>query len=317
MKQFVINKMYMNKGEDKTFDYVIGILIMMIGYRIVKNGIVPYANAEISFIQIWIPSLKIALCLLLSFGCYYIMKFYFNINKYREEEYVLDALLLGLLLPVHTPIPIIMISIFAMTILGRYCFHGMVSPVLIGMIVAFGSSILFHILNYNIDDCLQIFTKTVSLKEYSVFDSWIGTLEETISQTSPFLCMIALIFLILKKSIKWRISVYFIVSYLCLLLISNFFISTTLVEILKSLAVGNILFLSIFVATDKRSTPVTNSGQILFASLLALVTYLGTYFFSPFFTMIVSTLLVTFLVPIFDYFGNYYQIKCYHELKRL
>lgn len=317
MKQFVTSKIYMNKEKDRDFDYLIGMLIVMIGYRIIMVGIVPYANAEISFAQIWLPSLKIALCLLLSLGCYYIMKFHFHINQYREEEYLLDALLLGLLLPIHTPIPIIIVSTLSMVLLGRYCFQGILSPVLIGMIVAIGSSILLHILNYNIDNFLQLFTKTVSVRESSLFDVWIGSVEELISQTSPILCMIGLIFFIFKKSMKWRIPIYFIVSYLCLLLISNFFISTTLVEILKSLGVGNILFLSIFVATDKRSTPVTNSGQILFASLLALLTYLGTYFFSSFLAMIVSMLFVTFLVPIFDYFGNYYQIKCYHELNKL
>lgn len=320
MKIFLLQK-NLYKNDDKTFHYMIEMLIVMIAYRILKDGILPCLNGA-SFLELLLPIFLILSCILLSYGAYYIGEHYLSFNNYQEEECLIDGILLGLLLPIHTPILMICLAVFITVIIGRYMYPGQpfLAPVLLGIVSTIVASIglsFFEITNEISIRLLFEYTELINVHELSATSIWSGFVGEWISKTSSVLCIIAFFYLLFKKAIKWRISLYFVGSYLLLFVVSNFFIPRTIIEIVKNLGAGNLLFLALFVATDQRSTPVTFSGQILFACLLSLFTYIGSFFFTPFVAMILSILLLNLLVPLFDYFGNYYQLKYCSQFKEM
>lgn len=314
MKQFLLQKnLYKNYYDDKTFHYIIETLIIMIAYRILKDGVLPCLNGS-SFLELLLPVFLILACILLCYGAYYIGEHYFSSNHYQEEECFIDGILLGLLLPIHTPILMILLAVFMTVIVGRYLYQGqfILVPVLVGIISTIVVSVILRFFDITNEISIRLlfeYTEFINVHELSATSIWSGFVGDFISKTSSLLCIMACLFLILKKAIKWRIPIYFVGSYILLFVISNFFIPRTIMEIVKNLGSGNLLFLSLFVATNQRSTPITFSGQILFGCLLGLFTYIGSYFFTPFLSMILSILLLNLLVPVLDYFGNYYQLK--------
>ncbi len=314
MKQFLLQKnLYKNYHDDKTLHYMIETLIVMIAYRILKDGMLPCLHGA-SFLELLLPIFLILACILLSYGAYYIGERYLSKDHYQEEECLIDGILLGLLLPIHTPILMILLAVFMTVIVGRYLIQNqlILVPVLIGIISTIVVSMILRFFDITNEISIRLlfeYTELINVHELSATSIWSGFVGDFISKTSSILCMMACFFLIGKKAIKWRIPVYFVGSYILLFVISNFFIPRTIIEIVKNLGAGNLLFLALFVATNQRSTPVTFSGQILFGCLLGLFTYMGSYFFTPFLSMILSILLLNLLVPLLDQFGNYYQLK--------
>ncbi len=314
MKEFLLQSGPYIKPKEKQPNHLFIALIIMIFYRFFNEGMIPYFKGEILLLESFLPILLMLACILLSYGFYYIGEHFIKSNQYQKEECMIDGILIGLLLPIHTPIIILCLSIFITIIIGRYFYHNslFVVPSLIGIIGALGFSVWLSLCHFETTNSVRLlfeFTELLDFNTISLTTLWIGFKGTLITKTSSLLCLILFLFLILKKAIKWRIPAYFIGSYFILLVISNLFIPNTLIGILKSLGTGNLLFLAIFVATDQRTTPVTHSGQILFACFLATMTYIGTYFFTPFLSMILAIIITNFLVPLFDYFGNYYQLK--------
>lgn len=320
MKEFMIEKgPYLEEKKDTSNHIVIQGLLSMVAYRILKEGMIPYWEGSISFIQVFLPIFLFGATILLCYGCYYVGEHFLTEEReYTEEECLIDGILLGLLLPIHTPIFIILISVFSTVIIGRYFYSGktLFVPSLIGIISSLGIVIWCSLCSIQTPSIIRLlfeYTEGVTLDSFSIFSIWTGLIGSWISKTSPILCVIILLFLIFQKAIKWRIPIYFIGCYLLLFVFQYFYFPITPIQIVKWLGVGNVLFLSIFVATDPRTTPVTTSGQILFALFLAIFTFYGNYLFSPFLSMILAILILNLMVPFLDYFGNYFRLKYCNE----
>lgn len=316
MKTFLFDRgPYLEESKNSFYHTIIQVLIIMIAYRIVKEGMVAYWMGEISSIEVLLPILFIIACILLSYGCYYLGEhFLVEHPRYQSEESLIDGLLLGLLLPLHTPIGILVIAVFMTVFVGRYFYpkRTFFTPSLIGILSAFGCSIWFSLCEFSKASVIRLlfeYTEWTSTSSMSLSSLWLGFVGEWISKTSPILCFFALCYLIFKKAIPWRIPIYFIGSSFLLFLWYHFFIPITLIDIAKWFGTGNILFLAIFVATDRRTVPVTDSGQILFAIFLAFGTYYGSFYLTSFLAMIISLLILNLFTPLFDYFGNYYGLK--------
>lgn len=313
MKEFVSEKNpYIKKETDKTFHYFIFSLIFCIGYRLIKEGAIPYWTGNASFYEMFLPALLVLSTILLSYGCYYIGEHYIK-SEYEEEECLIDGILLGLLLPIHTPVFIIIMSVFMTVIIGRYFYNGkpFFAPVLVGIVSAVGFSIWISICNIDASYHTLLFeyTELLNVEDLMHYDIWTSFIGAWVSKTNPILCVTLFSFLIFKRVIKWKIPVFFIIFYLLLLLFSNFFIPTSITEIIKLFDSNNLLFIIVFIATDQRTTPVTGIGQFLFALLLAFFTFIGSHFWNPFLAVILSILLLNLFVPLLDYFGNYCQLK--------
>jgi len=313
MKQYIKTKNICNYNQkDQTYQMFMKVLLIMILYRIMKTGIFPFVLGEITILELLLPILLIIVCILLCYGGYYIGEKYLAKNQYKEEECLIDGILLGLLLPIKTPFWIILIAVFLTIFIGRYFYDGVPigMPSLIGILGSISLCIwlqICHLDSLNINSILLEFTQEYPLNQISIVSIYLGGIGEWISKTSPILCILA--FLYLRKNIKWRIPIYFIGTYLILLVFSNYFISNSWIDIFKSIGVGNILFLSLFCGTDMRTTPVTNAGQIVFAVFLGIFTYIGTFFFTSYLAIILSILISNLFTPLYDYFGNYYELK--------
>ncbi|MCI9233917.1 MAG: RnfABCDGE type electron transport complex subunit D [Bacilli bacterium] len=321
MKQYINAKNICNYNQkDNSYQLLMKVLLIMILYRIIKIGIFPFLLGKISIFESFLPVLLILSCVLLCYAGYYIGENFLYQNRYKEEECLIDGILLGLLLPIKTPFWLILIAVFLTIVIGRYFYDGIPigMPTLIGILGVVGFSVWFqicHIENINMNLILLEFTESYQQKQMSVASIWLGEVGEWISKTSPILCILA--FFYLKKNIKWRIPVYFIGTYLTLFIFSNYFVSNSWIDILKNLGTGNLLFLSLFCATETRTTPVTNIGQILFAVFLGIFVYIGTFFFTSYLSMILAILISNFLTSLYDYFGNYYELKYCSEYGNL
>lgn len=321
MKQYVSEKNICDYNRnEKTHYALIKVLMVMILYRLMKESFFPLIHGTIRILEFFLPILFILSCVLLCYGGYYIGEHFLFQNRYKKEECLIDGILLGLLLPIKTPFWLIMIAVFLTILIGRYFYNGIPigMPALIGILGNIGFSIwlqICHLESTGTDLVLLEFTQSYQLYQLSIIDVWLGNVGEWISKTSPILCILG--FLYLKKYIKWRIPIYFVGTSITLLILSNYFVSNSVIYILKWLGSGNILFLALFCTTDTRTTPVTDIGQILFGVFLGIFTYIGNFFFTPFLALILSILISNFFTPFYDYFGNYYELKYCSEYKNI
>lgn len=321
MKKYIKEKQfYQYSKEDYSFRLFINVLFVMILYRIIREGILPFVKNQISVLELFLPLLFISACVLLCYGGYYIGEHFIAKKLYKKEECIIDGMILGLLLPIRTPIWLLVIIIFLTIFIGRYFYTNILlgMPVLIGILGAIGLSVwlrICHLETTAVNNLLLEFIEGYQLRNLSMADIWLGNIGNFVSKTSPILCVFG--FFYLRKNIKWRIPVYYIGTSLLLLILSNYFIDNSWNDILKWLGSGNLLFLALFCATDKRTTPVTNTGQMLFAIFLSITTYIGSFFFPLFLSMILAILLSNFLTQLFDYFGNYYELKYCNEYKNI
>lgn len=320
MKQFVLKKEICHyETKDTSLQLLFKFLLVMILYRIIKEGFLPFINGSISFLELGLLILLIFGCILLCYGGYYIGE-HFIAKRYKEEECLIDGMLLGLLLPMKTPVFLIILAVFFTIFIGRYFYDGIPIgvPALIGILGVLGFSIwlqICHLENYSINSIILELIGYYPLKTISLSDIWLGNVSVMVSKTSPILCLLSLFYF--RKNIKWRIPIYFIGTCLLLFIFSNYFISNSWMDIFKWFGSYNLFFLLIFCVTDRRTTPVTDVGQILFAIFLGIVTFIGSFFFNSFVAMILSTLISNFLTPLYDRFGNYYQLKYCNEYHNL
>ena len=115
---------------------------------------------------------------------------------------------------------------------------------------------------------------------------------------TPILPIIMFIYLFHKKSIKYIIPFNIILIYT---------ITMTLIGVLHGLSLwyplfyltGNIIFLSIFIATDYINTPLIYEGQVIYGIIIGMLTSLIS-FIVPELSISISILIGTLLTPLID-----------------
>ena len=282
MKKFIImDGPYIQNSKDKTLHYIIEVLLVMIIYRLLNEGIVPYFKGSISFMEIFLPFLIVCASILLFYGFFYIGKLFLKF-KYKTEECIIEGMIFGLVFPLHASILIMCISIFATVIARRFYETEKVNPLSIGLVT------------------LLLFLK------------WSNFNNDLLLNINFYLCLVSILFLTYKKSLKWRIPIYFIGTYFIMTIFSSIMLGYII-----TFEITNLLFFSIFIVSNKKTTPITNSGQIIFSLSLAIFTFFGSYFMTSIFAMLLSSLLLNSMTSLFDYFGNYYGLKYCNEFEIL
>ena len=141
--------------------------------------------------------------------------------------------------------------------------------------------------------------KSGALPETGLFDMFIGHMAGCIGEVSALLLLAGGIILILKKVITWHIPVSFIATvYLVTLIFPAGGINPFDFALYQILSGG--LFLgAIFMATDYATSPVTNSGRIVFGIGCGLITvfirYFGGYPEGVTFAILIMNLLVWYI----------------------
>lgn len=108
----------------------------------------------------------------------------------------------------------------------------------------------------------------------SMLDLFIGRIPGCIGEVSKIAILLGLVYLLIRKTITWHIPVTMIVSFMAF---TGLFGS----DPLQGVLMGSVLFGAVFMATDYVTSPMTRTGQMIFAAgaglLIALIRAFGGY----------------------------------------
>lgn len=311
-------------------------LIPIIIYSFYRNGIIPYQNNLTGIYGLFYPILSLLVASLTSFIIEFLHQIIFT-KRRKKEDIIYDiknnysfipGLLVGLLLPYGSTIPVIFIGAFSATIIGKLLFGGFgtntLNSTLIGILVvvaAFGSLNSLHLSDNvyvsgnaaisNITDINTNVKYNELVTQYGGLDNLlIGNIPGSPAEICSIICIVSFIFLALTKSIKWRISLTTILTVLGLTtiygLVNSYPIWYGLIHILS----GGLLFVSVFIATDSVTTPVTKMGMNLFGIALGVLIVLFRTI-TPYYleSIIFSILILNMIVFLIDDLALQYKHK--------
>ena len=248
MKKFnVIDGNYIKDKDNtnKIYNRLLYCLIIMIIFSFYKNGILPVIKGSGKLIDI----LRItALLVLPSFIClltHYLYQIIKKDKKYSNYSSILiPGVIISLIMPINTPIYLIIIASIVTSLSKLFIKY--LNPSLVGYLII----IMF-------------------LKGNNNFES-----------ISSLICIISFVYLIIKKAIKWRISVSYVITIFILSIVIDVNISLNL-----------LLFSAIFIATDSPTSPITNYGQIIGGIILGIITIIIRYLTNFYADVVISILI--------------------------
>lgn len=300
-------------------------LIPIIIFTFYIKGIVPFReNGEILDL-LWI-FITLSVTTLVSFITEILFQLIFT-KRRKKEDIIFDikhnysfmtGLLVGLLLPYGVNILVMVVATLSATVIGKLLFGGFgnntFNPALIGILIAillFGGSYSKLSQEYNYkSECreetrLDLCAEKLDIDGITYYDE--GTSPADIS---PLLCIIALVFLIITKSIKWIIPIFYISTAFIIAISFGIYHSIDLINSIYHLICGGLLFYAVFISTDSVTTPVTKTGQILLGISLGVLTMLfklsTPYFYEA---TIFSILILNMFTKLFDKIGLMFKQK--------
>jgi electron transport complex protein RnfD len=318
------------KSKDTTNKIMIRLLISLsplILFSFYKNGIIPFIKGYVGVIGLFYPLIFIILGVLSSFIFELIYSLIFKKNEYKEylkESYsIFPGLFLSMILPLNTPIYILIIGVFV-AILSKILSGGfgknIFNPALIGylfIVIIFSSnfSTSTYFNKYELDTISSATPLTNSslitgigsyddlIKPYGrLLNFFIGTIPGSLAETSALLCLIGFIYLTITKTIKWRIPVIYVSTVFLLTYVIGSKLGAGLYYPLFQILSGGLMFGSIYMATDPVTSTVSPIGQILQGLFLGILTVLFRFIGTE--GVAFSILIMNLFVPLLDKIGS-------------
>ncbi len=216
------------------------------------------------------------------------------INIFSKNHILILSILLSILTINLEIIPIIILSVI--TTIFKNIFNLNNKAILISIILINLYKIYYLHIDLPLNTIANIPTYDDINKYASIKDYLLGL---NIYYITPILPIITFIYLFHKKSIKYIIPVNIILIYTITVTLIGVLHGLSLWYPLFNIITGNIVFLSIFIATDYINTPLTYEGQVIYGIIIAL--FLGVLrFITPELAISISILLGTVLTPLID-----------------
>ncbi len=247
----------------------------------------------------------------------YFKKFIFNYS------YV-SGLLVALLLPVGTPMWVVMITSFGATFVFKNVFGGfggnIFNPAIIGRIFAqlcfsaelktfLGEKPLDFTINTGASITSTLFSGTDvfninnSITQISTLDMFLGKYFGTLGETFAFLLIIIGIYLIVRRIIDWRVPTFFIgtifVTYLLMAACQGMGVDSFEFAF-RAIMAGGVLFGGVLCLTDPVTSPVNRTGKIIFATGAAFITMMIRFFAAAPEGVAYSILIMNMVTPLID-----------------
>lgn len=301
-------------------------LTPLIIFSFVKNGILPFAADETNFWGLLRPLLFIlsgGLMSILAEGLW----FYFveKITNFKEllktvwlSYGVIVGLLLAMVLPLNTPFYALWFGCIMGNIVFKMLFggfgHNVFNPALIAyaiVMVSFGGFTTMNpieIVNNVSATPLGVFrdgmfslTQAGFLTDFGNFwNFFLGTIPGAVAETSSMFCVLAFVYLVIRKTINWRVPVIYVgtvfVLFLTVGLINDLGVWYPLYQVLS----GGLLFGAVFMATEPVTTPRTPNGKVIFAIGLGVLTVLMRLYGKMVEGVATSILFMGLFVPVID-----------------
>ncbi len=310
MQESFIKKGPFIRGKNRTTKMMFHLLLALlpiIFFTFYKNGIYPFMQKKTDMLGLFYPLIFLFISTSTSFISE-VLYAKFVLKKENVREYIYHSfsffpgLFLGLILPLHTPIGVVILGAIFATIIGKMIYggfgHNIFNPALVGRLfiitcyaATFSSNVYLN--PYEVDTITSATPLTnVSLQEVGSYetlvapygnlvDFFIGTIPGAVGETSSFLCLLAFFYLSFKKVIKWKIPFFYVLTvFIITTIIGNiqgFGIWYPLFQILS----GGLMFGAVFMATDPVTSPTTPIGQILYGLFLGILTVIFR-FLTPF-----------------------------------
>ena len=233
--------------------------MLLIGYGIYKNGLIPYINEYSNIIEF----LKIILIPFISLGIGALFdKIYNNKNMYSNSFY---SLLFCMIIPYETNIILYLLFLVILLFLYNYLEKMKIDSNLNIIAVAKLLLILITIIfkNYTYKNPLE----SSALFQYSFIDSLMGHNISGIFTSNVILIFMAFFFLCSDEYYKKDISINSYGIYLLTLLIYTF-ISQDITFLLRNMFSSNVLFGLVFVATLSCYTPYQKKHKFIYNVLI-------------------------------------------------
>lgn len=309
-------------------------LTPIIGFACYKNGIYPYLEGTTDLYGCIYPLLFILVSMLTS---YLTEALYHRIFMKKKGAILKDVMLnsyalfpglfLSLVMPMNTPIELMMLGAFIATVFGKMIYGGfgynIFNPALIGslfILSIYGSVIISqggYLNPYELDTISHatpltnvamvdgIGTYQTLVEPYgNLLNFFLGTIPGAMGEVSALLCLLAFLFLGITRTIKVKIPILYIITV---------FGMTTLIGSLNGVGMwyplfqifsGGLFFGAVFMATDPVTTPVTPTGQALFGISLGILTVV-LRFLTPYPEGVLTSILaMNMFVFLFDKIGS-------------
>ncbi|MFA7561417.1 MAG: RnfABCDGE type electron transport complex subunit D [Candidatus Izemoplasmatales bacterium] len=288
-------------------DFIIALLPVIL-FSWYKNGIKVYIEGNINFLEMLYPLFFILLGGLLSVimeGIFFFItdknnrSFKDILQKISLSFAAIPGLILALLLPLYTPIWVLIFASFVATIIGKMIFggfgHNIFNPALLGYAVV--GFTLMGVVNaaggvFNASEVIvdsyagatplgvlasgKEIDFNVLVKPYGDLSNFfIGTIPGALGETSALAILIGGIYLVIRKVIKW----YTPVIYVGTVFVLSWIIGAISGEAgiwfpTYSILTGGVMFAAVFMATEPVTTPTNMLGKVFFALFLGVLTVL-------------------------------------------
>lgn len=322
------------KSEDNTSKMMFRVIIALIPiiiFSFYKNGVLPYINGSIDISDMFTPLIFVAISALSTFIFETLFQLLFNKNRnlkniiFNSYAYM-PGIFLGLILPINTPISVLIVGAFFASIVGKMLFGGfgknIFNPALIGGLFIMSAYALVitenggYLNSYEVDTIssatpLSNASLITGIGTYSelvapygnLWNFFIGTIPGALGETSALFCIIAFVYLTFTKTIKWRIPVLYILTVFIMTFAIGIYNGVGIWYPLFEILSGGLMFGAVFMATDPVTSPATRGGQIIYGLSLGLLTVILRYLTPYPEGVLTSILTMNMMVFILDLLG--------------
>jgi len=268
-------------------------LIPIIVFAIYKNGIKPFFQGEFGFIKAVYPIIFILIGMSTTFFTELLYCKIIKKEKFKKDFYgIFPGLFLALISPLNTPIWVLVLGCIIAS-LSKNIVGGLgqnkLNPTLVGYIVVLIFTNNFF-LSSNIDyqeinaasslTPLVNFTAISDIGSYeqlvkpygNLLNFFLGNIPGFLAETGCLLCILAFLFLTFTKSIKWRITLSYILTVFVITFGIGRLLDQGIYYPLFHIMSGGLFFGTVFIATDPVTSCVTPIGQILQGIFLGVLT---------------------------------------------
>lgn len=331
------------KDEDYTYNIMNRLMIALIPiilFALYKNTFLVLIQGKYSVIQALQPlfiMLSASLTSILTEKLFvYLVNRKYGYKKIESHFALFPGLFLSLVVPLNTPVLIVIIGAIFATLVGKMLFGGfgynIFNPALIGalfIITAYGSTIasLGGYLNQLEVDTIAGATPLSNLSTLNYIGSYesivgnygnlynffFGTIPGTLGEVNKLLIILAFIYLTIFRVIKWRIPTAYVATVFimtCIIGVNN---NMGLWYPLFHIFSGGLLFGAVFMATDPVTSPINSSAQVLYGIALGILTVVLRFLTSYPEGVLTSILIMNMFVFILDRIG----VKLKFDAKRL
>ena len=216
---------------------------------------------------------------------------------------IISAVIFTLIMPAGAPIYAVIVGAFVGIVLGKLVFGGLGSnifnPAVVGMLVAklcFGSqyaSVTSWIPNWFTNPDVVASGTPLGLinggafsniGQYQILDLFIGRIPGTLGEVYKVTIIIGLIYLLIRRSIDFRIVVSYLGTFLVLVLLGGLAVWSLNKSVnpfmfaLYNLFTGGVLFGATFMLTDPVTSPINSPSRIIYGMVAAVITVFIRFF---------------------------------------